>query len=76
MHYELRTTEGSRDVVATADLPDQFAAENWAKDWVRGNDAQGEYLLQGKGGDFRRSLFKTQSGHWYLTPASMETTGA
>ncbi len=76
MHYQLRAAEGSREKVADADLPDHFTAENWARDWVRANATQGSYVLQGADGGFARSLFKTHSGQWYLTPAAMEPSGA
>ena len=70
MNYQLRALEGSTEDVASADLPDHFAAETWAREWVKNNGVQGSYLLQSSDGHFARRVFRTNAGQWYLTPAA------
>lgn len=76
MRYQLRPSRGSSEAVAEAELPDHFAAETWARDWVLANATDDSYRLQSADGGFSRIVFKTNHGHWYLTPATMERAGA
>jgi hypothetical protein len=66
MHYVLRTSENQQ--IANAELPDNFAAERWAKTWVQQNGTLEEYRLEREDGNFAHRLFKTRAGQWYLTP--------
>lgn len=68
MNYKLRASEGSSKDVASADLADGFAAETWAREWVKANATESAYRLEGSDGNFVRLLFKTDAGQWYLTP--------
>jgi hypothetical protein len=47
---------------------DWFSAEEWAKNWVRNNAKKDAYTLQCDG-KAAMSLFKTDAGQWYITPA-------
>lgn len=76
MKYELRVSGGSKEIVATAEQADHFAAEAWARDWVKSKAAQDSYRLEAVEGDFCRLLFKTEAGQWYLTPAQRDPVPA
>lgn len=67
MNYVLRADDSSQRF-AEATLPDNFAAERWARDWVRENAKQDRYVLERDGGGFAQTVFKTVGGQWYLTP--------
>lgn len=69
MKYQLRAAEGAKAQAASAELPDRFAAEMWARDWVLAHpDGAASYVLEG--GDLTWTLFRTHAGQWYLTSAT------
>jgi hypothetical protein len=73
MKYELYEGDTKRDAVV-ADLEDNFAAETRAKRWVRENAKGDRYTLRRADGALTLSIFRTQAGQWYLTPArALET---
>jgi hypothetical protein len=67
VNYILRI-EQSEQPLAKAKLSDNFAAERWAKDWVRQHAREERYVLERDDGGFAEILFKTNAGQWYLTP--------
>lgn len=68
MKYELYEGDAKSDAVV-ADLEDNLAAEAWAKNWVRQNAKTDRYRLRRADGGAAMSVFRTQAGQWYLTPA-------
>lgn len=52
----------------TAELNDNFAAENWAKDWLKANAKGDTFCLERDDGAWSMIVFRTQAGQWYLTP--------
>ena len=68
MKYELCEGDAKGDRVV-ADLEDNFAAEAWARSWVRENAKTDRYSLRRADGGAAMSVFRTQAGQWYLTPA-------
>lgn len=70
MKYNLRA-ESSPQNLASAELADNFAAENWAKDWVKAHAELDVYILQSGDGRFAMRVFRTKAGQWYLTPLAM-----
>ncbi len=56
--------------IVSAELDDNFSAENWAKDWVRANGKDGGYTLERTDGGLALSLFRTHQGQWYFARIS------
>ena len=68
MKYELYEGDATA-AAAVTDLEDNFAAETWAKGWVRDNAKTDRYTLRRTDGALTLSIFRTQAGQWYMTPA-------
>ena len=75
MNYQLRPSEGSSENVANADLPDNFAAQAWALEWVRHNAAHSSYMLESTDGGFSMAVFRTNYGQWYVMPVAAGAEG-
>jgi hypothetical protein len=66
MQYQLFEKDNAKDVVASSDCADDFAAQKWAQDWTSANAKSDEYLLERSGGGFSALMFKTVAGQWYM----------
>lgn len=75
VNYQLRPSEGSSPEVANADLPDNFAAHNWALEWVRRNAVYSSYLLERTDGGFSMFVLRTNHGQWYAMPVAVGVEG-
>lgn len=75
VNYQLRSSEEFGEEVASADLPDKFAAHNWALDWVRCNAAHSSYILETTDRRFSMAVFRTDHGQWYGMPAPVGAKG-
>ncbi len=69
MKYELYEGDTNGNAVA-AELEDDFAAESWAKGWVRQNGKSDRYTLRRADGGLALAIFRTNAGQWYLTPTA------
>jgi hypothetical protein len=67
--YELREDALNKSV-ASADLKDDLLAESWAKAWARDGAKSDRYTLRRADGGWTMSVFRTQAGQWYATPAA------
>lgn len=70
MKYELHEDDLNH-CVATAEFEDDLLAESWAKTWVRDSANSDRYMLRRTGDGWAMSIFRTQGGQWYATPASV-----
>ena len=77
MKYKLYegNTKSARDAL-TEEFEDNFSAERWARNWVGANGKGDNYTLEREDGRLAMSVFRTQSGQWYLTPKLTAEQGA
>jgi hypothetical protein len=73
--YQLRPTEGSNQIAASADLPDPFAAQTWAREWAQQNAAHTSYRLESTDGGPPALVFRTDYGQWYVMPLETASAG-
>jgi hypothetical protein len=72
--YELRADD--RDVAASSEFNDNFAAEKWARKWAETSAQHDDYVLRRDDGKYVSRLFRTHAGQWYFMPLSTELNPA
>lgn len=74
MKYQLTCqADAAAKSVAADDLKDEFAAIEWARDWVKCHAEHDRYELTPIDGGRSILLIKTIAGQWYAMPLANES---
>ncbi|WP_333606205.1 hypothetical protein [Novosphingobium sp.] len=65
--------DAAAESVASDDLKDEFAAIEWARDWVESHAQHDRYELTPNDGGRSILMIKTIAGQWYALPQTQET---
>lgn len=67
MDYRLYAgTAKASSALATAEFPDDFAAEKWARNWASSNGHGDDFFIDRQDGNYSARLFRTIAGQWYI----------
>lgn len=74
MKYQLICqVDAAAEPVASDDLKDEFAAIEWARDWVNSHAQHDRYELAPVDGGRSILMIRTIAGQWYAMPLAQET---
>lgn len=74
MKYQLICqVDAAAESVASDDLKDEFAAIEWAREWVKSHAQQERYELTPIDGGRSILMLKTVGGQWYAMPLAAGT---
>jgi hypothetical protein len=60
--------------VHDGEFDSNFAAEQWARSWVKTNAKSPRYTLEREDGQYAMTVFRTDFGQWYVTPKVVDAT--
>lgn len=73
MRYQLfREDDLSAVLLESEDLQSEFAATEWAREWVKAHADHDRYRLQQSDGGRATLLLRTIAGQWYVMPLPEE----